>query len=42
MSLALGRTPESEYKPNLHKVARHLVGDVGLLFTDSDQQEVLE
>jgi len=40
--LALGRGPESEYKPNLCRVSRHLVGNVGVLFTNRDKSEVLE
>lgn len=42
VSLALGRTPESEYKANLHKLTRYLVGNVGLLFTNNEQKEVVE
>lgn len=42
ISLALGRTPESEYKPNLSKLSRYLVGNVGLLFTNNDQKKVTD
>lgn len=39
---ALGSTPESEHLPNASKIAAALEGDVGLLFTDEDQQTVEE
>jgi len=40
MMLALGRTPEEEYRPNLHKLTRHLQGQTGLLFTNAGEAEV--
>ncbi len=40
MSLALGRTPEEEQKPGLHKVAQEITGSRGLLFTNSQLQDV--
>jgi len=40
MAVSLGRTKESEHKPNLHKVAHSLVGKRGLLFTNEKTEEV--
>ncbi|NXA90043.1 MRT4 protein, partial [Melanocharis versteri] len=40
MMVALGREPSSEYKENLHKVSKHLRGEVGLLFTNRTRDEV--
>ncbi|NXX21341.1 MRT4 protein, partial [Podargus strigoides] len=42
MMVALGREPSSEYKENLHKVSKHLRGEVGLLFTNRTREEVDE
>ncbi|KAG7164891.1 mRNA turnover protein 4 homolog [Homarus americanus] len=42
MALALGRTPEEEIYDNLHKVSQKLVGQRGLLFTNSSEEEVLD
>ncbi|NWR66485.1 MRT4 protein, partial [Bucorvus abyssinicus] len=42
MMVALGREPSSEYKENLHKVSKHLRGEVGLLFTNRTKEEVDE
>ncbi|THH06882.1 hypothetical protein EW145_g3772 [Phellinidium pouzarii] len=42
MAKALGSTPEEEHKPGLHKIAKQLTGQVGLLFTDSPPTEVIE
>jgi mRNA turnover protein 4 len=42
VSLAFGRSIESEYKENLHKICPYLSGDVGLLFTNSTKDEVIE
>lgn len=39
---ALGSTPESEHLPGTSKIAAALEGDVGLLFTDEEQQVVEE
>lgn len=39
---ALGSTPESEHLPNASKIAAALEGDVGLLFTDEEQEVVEE
>ncbi|GBO36355.1 mRNA turnover protein 4, partial [Araneus ventricosus] len=40
MAMALGRTPEEEYRPNLHKIGQVLVGERGLLFTNQSVDEV--
>lgn len=42
MGVALGRTEEDEYKENMHLITKHLHGDVGLLFTDKERNEVVE
>lgn len=42
MAHALGRNPEEEHKANLHKLARRIEGDCGLLFTDSSKEEVIK
>ncbi|KAI9573628.1 ribosomal protein L10-domain-containing protein, partial [Boletus coccyginus] len=42
MAKALGNTPEEEHRPGLHKLAEKIKGQVGLLFTDSEPQEVIE
>ncbi|XP_035828563.1 mRNA turnover protein 4 homolog isoform X2 [Aplysia californica] len=42
MMLALGRTAEEEYRENLHKLTQHLQGQMGLLFTNATEKEVLK
>lgn len=42
MALALGRSPEQEYKEGLSEMAAHLRGQVGLFFTSWDPQETLD
>ncbi|KAM6494244.1 Ribosomal protein L10 domain containing protein [Amanita muscaria] len=42
MAKALGTTPEEECKQGVHQLAQNLKGQVGLLFTDSSPQEVME
>ncbi|KAG0254194.1 mRNA turnover 4 [Mortierella polycephala] len=42
MAKALGTSPEDEHKDNLHKLAEQLVGHVGLLFTNTEPEEVKE
>eukprot|EP01137_Pigoraptor_chileana_P007624 Opistho-2@53448 len=42
MAVALGRTPEDEHAPNLHKLSERVVGNVGLLFTNRSRDEVKE
>ena len=41
MATALGLTPERSYLPGLHLLARHLTGNVGLLFTSRPPSEIL-
>lgn len=40
MSFALGKSQESEYAQNLHKVSEVLKGQSGLLFTDTSEADV--
>ncbi|KAG9482775.1 mRNA turnover protein 4 homolog [Eleutherodactylus coqui] len=40
MSVALGKDPCDEYKDNLHKLSKCLVGEVGILFTNRTMKEV--
>jgi len=40
MSIALGKTQEDEYKENLHKVSEQLNGNVGLMFTNEEDDKV--
>ncbi|KAF8786068.1 mRNA turnover protein 4 like protein [Argiope bruennichi] len=40
MAMALGHTPEGEYRLNLHKIAEMLIGERGLLFTNQSVDEV--
>jgi mRNA turnover protein 4 len=42
ISLAFGRGVESEYMENLHKITPHLIGNVGLLFSNKTKEEVLK
>ncbi|KAF8133756.1 hypothetical protein EV363DRAFT_1324561 [Boletus edulis] len=42
MAKALGNTPEEEHRPGLHKLAEKIKGQVGLLFADTEPQEVME
>lgn len=42
MAKALGSTPESAAQPNTNKLASHLVGNVGLLFTNRAPEEIIE
>ncbi|EMD40105.1 hypothetical protein CERSUDRAFT_132940 [Gelatoporia subvermispora B] len=42
MAKALGTTPEEEHRMGLHKLAKQIKGQVGLMFTDSPPQEVLD
>ncbi|KAH0832031.1 ribosomal protein L10-domain-containing protein [Lanmaoa asiatica] len=42
MAKALGNTPEEEHRPGLNKLAEKIKGQVGLLFTDTEPQEVIE
>eukprot|EP00474_Spongospora_subterranea_P010253 CRZ10711.1 hypothetical protein [Spongospora subterranea] len=40
VGVALGRTPDDEYKPNLCKLSSCLKGDCGVMFTDSPLEDV--
>jgi mRNA turnover protein 4 len=40
--LALGRTPEEEYKDNLRSVSKQLKGSTGLLFTNKTKKDVVK
>jgi len=42
MAKALGSTVEEEHREGLHKLAKHIKGQVGLFFTDTEPQEVIE
>lgn len=42
ISLAFGRSVESEYKENLSKIIPYLSGNIGLLFTNRSKEEVLK
>jgi len=41
MTLALGRGPEDEFRPGLHKIGRKLHGQTGILFTNKTEPEVV-
>jgi len=40
MSIGLGKTAETEYKENLHKVTSYLSGNVGLMFTNESRDTI--
>ncbi|KAL1925699.1 uncharacterized protein VTP21DRAFT_582 [Calcarisporiella thermophila] len=42
MSKALGTTPEEEYRENLRTLAEKMIGEVGLLFTNTPPEEVIQ
>ncbi|KAG6814241.1 hypothetical protein H0H92_015356 [Tricholoma furcatifolium] len=42
MAKALGLTPEEEHRTGIHKLAKQIKGQVGLLLTDSPPQEVID
>ncbi|KAM6927824.1 mRNA turnover protein 4 homolog [Xenentodon cancila] len=42
MIVALGKGDADEYKDNLHRVSKHLRGEVGVLFTNKTKDEVQE
>ncbi|XP_064597695.1 mRNA turnover protein 4 homolog [Liolophura sinensis] len=42
MSLALGRSPQEEYRESLHQISRQLKGQTGLLFTNTTKEDVLK
>jgi len=41
LALALGKSPETEYKKNLYEISSRLAGNSCLLFTDEPQDKVL-
>ncbi|KAM7422852.1 hypothetical protein PAMA_010742 [Pampus argenteus] len=42
MMVALGKRETDEYKDNLHKISKHLRGEVGVLFTNKTKDDVHE
>merc|ERR1712130_451316 len=42
MILALGNTPESEFKDKVHHLSNRIAGSCGLLFTNTSKEEVLK
>ncbi|TFK40525.1 ribosomal protein L10-domain-containing protein [Crucibulum laeve] len=42
MAKALGTTPEEEHRDGIYKLAKQIKGQVGILFTDTEPQEVIE
>jgi len=42
MAKALGVTPEEEHRGGIHKLAKQIKGQVGVLFTDTPPQEVID
>ncbi|KAF9013538.1 ribosomal protein L10-domain-containing protein [Cyathus striatus] len=42
MAKALGTTPEEEHRLGIHKLAKQIKGQVGIFFTDTEPQEVIE
>ncbi|KIK57263.1 hypothetical protein GYMLUDRAFT_247220 [Collybiopsis luxurians FD-317 M1] len=42
LAKALGTTPEEEHRMGIHALAKQIEGQVGLLFTDTEPQEVIE
>ncbi|KAF7306518.1 Ribosome assembly factor mrt4 [Mycena indigotica] len=42
MAKALGATPEEEHRMGISKLAKQIQGQVGLFFTDSKPDEVIE
>lgn len=41
MAKALGSTPEEAHQPNSHKLSKHLIGNVGLFFTDREPSDII-
>ncbi|KAJ7505201.1 ribosomal protein L10-domain-containing protein [Mycena galericulata] len=41
MAKALGATPEEEHRLGIHKLAKQIQGQVGVLFTDTEPDEVI-
>ncbi|KAF9499032.1 hypothetical protein BDN71DRAFT_1384746 [Pleurotus eryngii] len=42
MAKALGTTPAEEYRLGLHKLSKQIKGQVGIMFTDTEPQEVID
>ncbi|KAM3084512.1 mRNA turnover and ribosome assembly protein [Clarireedia jacksonii] len=42
MAKALGTDPADEHQPNTHILSKHLVGNVGLLFTNRTPSSIIE
>jgi len=42
MAIAMGRSPEEEFRAGLSKISRKLHGQTGLLFTKSPEEDVHE
>eukprot|EP00041_Stephanoeca_diplocostata_P006022 m.73534 g.73534 ORF g.73534 m.73534 type:complete len:219 (+) comp16124_c0_seq14:267-923(+) len=42
MAIALGQSEAEEHRPGLHKVAELVTGNIGLMFTNEDRDEVKE
>lgn len=42
MALALGKTPDSEAKKNLHQLVKYIRGQRGLLFTNEKTEDVVK
>ncbi|KAJ6563538.1 ribosomal protein L10-domain-containing protein [Mycena sp. CBHHK59/15] len=42
MAKALGATPEEEHRLGIHKLGKQIQGQVGIFFTDTEPDEVLE
>ena len=42
ISLALGRSQEAEYLENISQITPYLIGNLGLLFSNKNQQEIEE
>lgn len=40
--VAFGKSEEEEHLPGLHKLSEQLVGEVGLLFTDKSESEIVD
>jgi len=42
MQIALGRTPEDEYKENTHKIGEEVTGNCGLFFTNESEEDIVK
>ncbi|KAE9393264.1 hypothetical protein BT96DRAFT_227553 [Gymnopus androsaceus JB14] len=41
LAKALGTTPEEEHRMGMHQLAKQIEGPVGILFTDTEPQELI-